>query len=236
MCCVNEPLFAVNTALNIPSEPVRIHSFSMNLRRVKRVSFDKAEVVATVAPASEMSLDERCGLWYQNNELENFKDNARDLCRQIRNCDLVEEQPMLDPRLDVVLETEDQCARGLEHRISMERQKNKYLTGRAIIKAQKRYTDPEQLAVVASKCTAWAKEVALCTGYQDFYQAYNPALAQLVPQRPTTNFPLLSRKRSPASNDSSSDEEVPSPKRQRTISPVPLHQNANISAPVTMLN
>merc|ERR1712150_138636 len=71
------------------------------------------------------------------------------------------------------------CVRGLESRASMERQRNKYLATRAIIKAQQRYlNNPEQLASLASKCTAWAKEVELCTGYQDYCHVYNPSLLQ----------------------------------------------------------
>jgi hypothetical protein len=171
---------------------------------------------------------ERRELWYQQADLNRFKEEARDLCRQIRSWDAVVEQPLLDTRLDVALEAAgNECARGLEHRISMERQKNKYLAMRTIVKAQQRYGTPEQLAVVASKCTAWAKEVALCTGYQDFYQAYNPALVHLVPSSPTVKFPRLSRKRE--STTSSSDEELPSRKKRRTLSPVPVKNASSIA-------
>mmetsp|Transcript_27703 Transcript_27703/g.45991 ORF Transcript_27703/g.45991 Transcript_27703/m.45991 type:complete len:238 (+) Transcript_27703:77-790(+) len=236
MCCVNETSYTLNSDINAAVAPTRV-SLERNRKRARRVSFDKAEVVSTVAPSSLMSVSERHGLWYQQTDLSKFKEDARDLCRQIRNCDGVIEQPLLDPRLDAALEAAgNECARGLEHRISMERQKNKYLAMRAIVKAQQRYQTPEQLAVVASKCTAWAKEVALCTGYQDFYQAYNPALVHLVPQTPTVKFPLLSRKRSPGGSATTSDEEAASPKRARTISPVPVSRTtAAISAPVVLL-
>jgi len=237
MCCINEttsPLSSgfVTTAISIPTRSDSV-AFNPLQKRVRRVAFLKAEVVATLPPASEMSDSYRLELWYQQTDLNTFKNNARDLCRQIRECDAVPDQPLLDTRLDIALEQENDCARGLEHRISIERQKNKYLAILAILKAQQRYETPEQLAIVASKCTAWAKEVALFTGYQDFYQAYNPALAHLVPSTPSVKFPLLSRKKSA---DSSSDEEQSPKKRQRTVSPVPAVRTAStISAPILLL-
>merc|ERR1712150_117433 len=114
------------------------------------------------------------------------------------------------------------CARGLESRVSMERQRNKYLATRAIIKAQQRYeNNPEQLAALASKCTAWAKEVALCTGYQDYCHVYNPSLVQFVPQTMSVKFPsLLQRKRREKSSEPSSNDASPS-KRRRCESSAP---------------
>lgn len=241
MCCVNETTYPLNSGITSSIAPTRV-SMDKPRKRVRRVSFLKAEVVSNVALASSMSDTERVELWYQQTDLNRFKEDARDLCRQIRNCDAVIEQPLLDTRLDVALEAAgNECARGLEHRISMERQKNKYLAMRAIIKAQQRYETSEQLAVVASKCTAWAKEVALCTGYQDFYQAYNPGLVHLVPSTPTVKFPLLSRKRTTEADaitvSSSSDEDISTLKRQRTTSPVPMKSTtpAAANAPVILL-
>lgn len=237
MCCVNETTI-INSGITLALEPVRIDSFTLekSRKRVRRVSFEKAEVVATVPPSSAMSDNVRNELWYQQTELTQFKNDARDLCRQIRGCDAVAEQPLLDTRLDLALEPQNDCARGLEHRISMERQKNKYLAMRAIVKAQQRYQTAEQLAIVASKCTAWAKEVALCTGYQDFYQAYNPTLVHLVPTTPTVKFPLLSRKRSTDNSGSSSGEEDCAPaKKQRTISPVPMRSTKTLISPPVIL-
>eukprot|EP00540_Astrosyne_radiata_P011444 CAMPEP_0116844882 /NCGR_PEP_ID=MMETSP0418-20121206/12948_1 /TAXON_ID=1158023 /ORGANISM="Astrosyne radiata, Strain 13vi08-1A" /LENGTH=213 /DNA_ID=CAMNT_0004475911 /DNA_START=123 /DNA_END=764 /DNA_ORIENTATION=+ len=199
------------------------------MRRRPRVSFEKVEVVGCVPPSSTMSQERRNELWYPQADLAQFKNDARDLCRRIRHSN-AEQQPLLDvPHMDC---TKADCTRGLEHRASVERQRNKFLAMRAILKAQSRCSQPEQLAVVASKCTAWAKEIALCTGYQDFYFAYNPALLHLVPQTPTAKFPLVSRKRSSSSSSSSSigsdddslssgSVEAPSSKRQRTTSPVP---------------
>jgi hypothetical protein len=163
--------------------------------------------------------------WYQQAELTSFKTNARNLCQKIRSNDDFIDRPIFCLKMDQALESESDCARGLEQRISMERQKNKYLAMRTILKFQNRCNSSEKLAVVASKCTAWAKDVALCTGYQDFYNAYNPSLAHLVPFYPSVKFPILIRRRS---DEESSDEEQNRFKRQRTLSPVPSKRQSPI--------
>lgn len=193
-------------------------------KRLRRVSFDADEIVRC-APTQEACHDSN-ELWYQHDELVQFKDYTRDLCRKIRNCSdlLIEEQEqqpvLMDSKLDHVLQMEQNCcARGLESRVSMERQRNKYLATRAIIKAQQRYeNNPEQLASLATKCTAWAKEVALCTGYQDYCHAYNPSLEQFVPKTMSVKFPsLLQRKRRVKSSESPSNDGMPasSPSKRR---------------------
>jgi len=67
----------------------------------------------------------------------------------------------------------DECVRGLEQRVSLERQRNKCLTVRCILRAQQRYAgQPEQLAMVAAKCTAWAQQMAHIAAQQDYQHAY----------------------------------------------------------------
>mmetsp|Transcript_11317 Transcript_11317/g.12632 ORF Transcript_11317/g.12632 Transcript_11317/m.12632 type:complete len:235 (-) Transcript_11317:104-808(-) len=196
------------TTKTTSSEPQRVR---------RRVSFQSTEIVGI--SASEVLEEEYNDLWYQHSELVQFKDAARNLCRQIRRSEIVEDQPLLDTRIDLALETENSCARGLESRISMERQRNKFLATRAIVRSQERSVNPDQLAALASKCTAWAKEVALCTGYQDFYQVYNPTMVHLVPNTMSTTFPFQARdKRQNDSNspsESSSYSKNPTPKRRR---------------------
>lgn len=203
--------------------PTQISPASMDTlkkvqKRPRRVAFEKAEIVGEVTPCSFMSEDERNELWYHQSDLNQFKTEARELCRRIRDLD-EDRQPLMDvARGDIGC---DDCTRGLEHRVSIERQKNKFLAMRAVLKAQARYNKPEQLALVASKCTAWAKEIALCTGYQDFYCAYNPALLHLVPETPSVKFPLSSRKKNDGDDMSLEDSKQPR-KKPRTQSPVPI--------------
>lgn len=227
MCYINDP----NQSLPVV-EPVRIDADAILLKRTvsltdirtRKVSFEQSEHVLIVAASSIMTQEERSGLWYQQSDLDKFKNEAKDVCRRIRD-DLLDR----DIRLDLELGHSShviECTRGLEHRVSIERQKNKCLTIRAILKAQQRYSKPEQLAHVSLKCSAWSKELALVTGYQDFYQAYNPSLAHLVPCTPTVKFPTITKKR-PASDTSSESESSdaergPAFKQRRTYSPIPI--------------
>jgi len=186
---------------------------SQRVRR--RVSFRGNEIVGS---SSEIYEDDRDDVWYRHSELVQFKDDARNLSRQIRGvCDLVEaDQPLLDTRIDLALQQTNNCSsRGLENRVSLERQRNKLLATRVIVKAQERYANPEELAMLASKCTAWAKEVALCTGYQDFYQVYNPTMVHLVPNTMSSKFPFDTKRSS--SSRRQSDSSSSSMKKRRII-------------------
>jgi hypothetical protein len=221
MCCVNDSNYLSSGKLM----PSLASPAKRNIRDTKRhVSFDETELAGRRMLSSHLSDRDGEECWYQHAELASFKDNARDLCRKIRSCDEFLDKPIFCFQMDEALESESECVRGLEQRISMERQKNKYLAMRTILKFQDRCNSSEKLAAIASKCTAWAKDVALCTGYQDFYNAYNPSLAHLAPLYPSVKFPILIRKRS---DEDFSDEEPICLKRQRTLSPMPLKHLEN---------
>jgi hypothetical protein len=66
--------------------------------------------------------------------------------------------------------------RGLEHRVCLNRQKNKYLAIRCTLKAQSRSRCPEFIARISSKCTSWAKELAVAEAHRDYCEAYCPQL------------------------------------------------------------
>ena len=220
MCCPIVDPIRIDASIVLMTTPMVALPSPAVARVPPRVSFETFETASISAASSDMSQDERNELWYQQSDLDQFKNDARDICRQIReSCGIA---ILLD--LDLVLSvTPDDCTRGLEHRVSTERHKNKYLATRAILKAQQRYSKPEHLAHVARKCTAWAAEVAFATGCQDFYQVYSPELMHLVPQAPSVQFPLLTKKRTsePSIEDESSDLEQPF-KRLRTHSPIPM--------------
>lgn len=207
MCCISET-YHTNKSIPVSSMPNRIDSLfpvvkaaegatlsrRIRQRAPRRVSFQPTEVdFHEDKPRSSLTQQERNELWYHPTELVGFKIEAREISRRIRT-----NNPL-----------DDECSRGLEHRISMDRQKNKYLAIRAILKAQDRHS-PQDLATIASRCTAWAKEVALLTGHSDYYRCYNPELAHLVPTTPTMSQPLH-RKRAVeviVIDDDSEEEEV----------------------------
>lgn len=190
MCRITEAILA-NMRVQVSSMPqlhfdalalnaILIKQREEDMRRIRRqrrrVSFQEPQVVSEVTPCSSMTPEERAESWYTQDDLAAFKDEARDLCRKIRySPEAVEE------------------FRGLEHRISFERQKRKCLAIRAIIMAQSHH--PDQLPMIASRCSAWAKEIALLVGHRDFYQAYQPELAHLVPTTLPTTHPELASMR-----------------------------------------
>jgi hypothetical protein len=161
-------------------------------RQRRRVSFQGSQVVSEVTPCTSMTPEERANIWYTQDDLIAFKNEARYISRKIR----------FSPE-----EVEE--SRGLEHRISSERQQRKCLAIRAIIKAQSSH--PEQLPMIASRSSAWAKEMALRVGHRDFYQAYQPELAHLVPMTlPTTHpeFPSTRKREIIVTVDDNSEEQV----------------------------
>lgn len=145
----------------------------------RRVQFLEARVVSFITPGSCMSKEERDVIWYPQTDLHDFKFKARTLCRKLR------ETP-----------DDSESSRGLEHRICLERQRNKHLAMRFVLKAQIRSSDPEFIATVSNKCSAWAKEVALAEASRDFCEAYYPHLASNVnAAEQSFGFPFPAKKR-----------------------------------------
>jgi len=204
-------------------ESINTVYISENLQKVARsVSFQSSAIIR-VSPSKILD-DDRTELWYQQEELVRFKDDVMNLCRKLRGEYAIENQPLLDTNMDLVLQAKNCCARGLENLVSTERQRNRFLATKTIVEAQERYENPEQLAIIASKCSAWAKEVALCTGCQDFYQVYNPEMLHLVPQTMSAQFPVRTRKGRSNSNESESSirRKTASKKRQTMSAQFPV--------------
>jgi len=118
-------------------------------------------VHTSVGTIPEYTDTDRCGLWYQYDELQKFKTNARNASQMLR----------LRKRTfpGQVLEDLD-FSHGLEHRVCFERQKRKYLAIKSVIASQMilknrdgcdGYDTSLQLALISSKLTNWAKEIAL---------------------------------------------------------------------------
>ena len=159
-------------------------------------------------------------LWYDHDTLENFKKAARrdsKAHRRRRRQSL----PLSSSSLAAASSDDDSASssssdgdgttpdhglqspdshRGLEHRISLERQRNKYVAQRAILECAQRLTTSSSagsssnrptstipidadvhLALVSSKVTRWSREVALSTGRNDFYAAYPEVATSITP-------------------------------------------------------
>jgi hypothetical protein len=146
----------------------------------RRVNFKDARIVGFVTLGSSMTQEERNNVWYQSTDLDDFKTQARSLCRRLREED-----------------EEHTEKRGLEHRVCLDRQRNKCLALRCTLKAQSRSSCPEFIARISTKCTAWAKEVALAEATRDFCEVYYPHLVAHIPAVTKTScpFPVPLKKR-----------------------------------------
>lgn len=162
-------------------------------RRRRRVTFQDAQVVSEVTPASCMSEEERSRRWLRQSDMTAMKKEARDLSRRMRT----------EPNFTCTEEF-----RGLEQRSSFERQKLKFLTIRAIVKAQT-WRHPDELAEISSRCSAWASELAILVGRRDYYDAYHPSLAQAIPTTPRQTFLLKKEQNQVVVIDDDDDEGEP---------------------------
>ena len=85
--------------------------------------------------------------------------------------------------------------RGLDYRSSLERQRNRLISIRAVLECQRRLRSGQlpatcpssaanvspdvHLALISAKCTRWARELAALIGRQDFYEAYPELRSEL---------------------------------------------------------
>mmetsp|Transcript_6673 Transcript_6673/g.10421 ORF Transcript_6673/g.10421 Transcript_6673/m.10421 type:complete len:262 (-) Transcript_6673:523-1308(-) len=153
-------------------EPLPVTSATSSAQpRKQKVRFLEARVVGTVAPHDSLPTETRNQIWYQGQELETFKTEARTLCRRIRSG----QQPSTD-------DSNNLSTRGLEQRSCLIRQRNRFLAIRCVLKAQQRKKCPEFLGMISLKCTSWASELATVEAQKDYCEVYQPHLVALFPK------------------------------------------------------
>ena len=174
MCCSLDISIAIATKMNAITEynrnraPVSPSPVPENNRHVRFLDY----VVVSPTPSPLELLDseeEWSAAWYRMEDLEVFRTEARDLCRQMRVLHTTTEATMINPEVPKTpLLARDNLTRGLEQRSCAERQRRKYLTTRFILKAAPKLRhDPNKLAALAQRCTEWASELAVEEGARD---------------------------------------------------------------------
>jgi len=158
----------------------------------RRVSFHEVLSEATVVSLSSLAEEEKDQLWYNRGDIDGFRADARNLCRELRR------RPL---RLE-------ESVRGLELRTDVQRQARKQMTIRCVLKAQRRYKDPRQVAHIYKKCSAWSTMAAAAVAGNDFYSAYDLAYAFDIPDMAAFPLPVRS-----SSGDSSSNSATITRKR-----------------------
>ena len=186
----------------------------------RRVHFDDHDwiIPSTVSSSLSDDSDVDSTTWYRVEELEKFRSEARDMCREMKYHDELvhyadqgnssdSESSSSSSSHRVPSLARCSLTRGLEQRTCIERQRRKYLSNRFLLKvAPKLYRDdPIKLAELARKCNAWATDLALEEASRDFTRVYLDDRSESVPPM------KICRKRSVSSSDTE-----PSSKRMRT--------------------
>lgn len=122
-------------------------------RMGNRVWFPNDEVIET-APSLTLNEDEWDNLWYQKDDIRNFRQDALDYIKGI---------PV------------DGTTRGLE-RFQIARHKEKSEARRCTLKAYRKGIRGSKFAEVAQIFTAHAKSVAFVEGCNDYCEAYHPEM------------------------------------------------------------
>jgi hypothetical protein len=140
----------------------------------RRVTFSEQHnsVIPSTSPLDHLSTPEQSTLWYHVTDLDHFRTQVRDLCRQMR----VSTEPVGSSTVGTSTYSLGAHfhTRGLEQRACLERQRRKYLAARCILRAQSKVESEEHLAVIAHKCTAWATVLAREEAARDVIRAYGP--------------------------------------------------------------
>jgi hypothetical protein len=162
---------------------------ALNQSEPRHVKFQ--EHVTVIQPSNSLNdIDSGNGIyssWYQLNELDSFRNDARELCREMRYHDTLvtyadsstsssdsDSSTHSAPAIRLPSMARNSSTRGLEQRTCDERQRRKYLANRFILKIAPRLylTDPDKLAEVSQKCNAWATELAIEEAARDFERVY----------------------------------------------------------------
>lgn len=131
----------------------------------QRVSFHDTRREVRVISLACLSEQLRNDIWYSQNEIDAMRTEARDLCRFLRGN---------------ASQALDDQTRGLELRISLERQCRKQLTVQGVVEAQRRCADPAFLACIAQRCSALPKELALAQAQRDYCTVYKPSFHDMI--------------------------------------------------------
>lgn len=128
---------------------------------VRSVHFSTDENDSQSAPHKELTTDMINGIWYNCDEIQQFKQEVRSIV--IRHYQTT--NGTTPPTKNEIPELE---------RYGPQRSEYKRFARHHIIQAQKHSRDPNYLRSVARRCTAWARAVATDRGFHDYCAVYDP--------------------------------------------------------------
>jgi len=207
---------------------------------MKSVSFSSTNPVVSsaISPQPFITRDEISRTWYSVKELQRFKLSVEEETRKMiqgaittnmKNCEDCTCSGSFRPtRVSMEHSTccvednnqeEEQCYRGLEHRISLDRVKRKLLAVRAVLEVQKRVQSSSITKIrssivvshVSKKFSRVSVEEAQMTGCTDFLEAYKVYSCDSSVMMP------LSRKRSLSCAEAQSGFDAPADNEQASL-------------------
>ncbi|CAB9506106.1 expressed unknown protein [Seminavis robusta] len=134
------------------------------------VTFEEALEQVFLVPTTLSSIDsieERNQLWYNREDIKEFRRQAASISQQLRDGLSITEY-----------------TRGLELRTSLHRQDRKQMIVKRILEAQEDDSAPEDLARIAQQHSIWSRKLALAQAHKDYYAAYHPNLTSVLPEMP----------------------------------------------------
>ena len=123
----------------------------------RHVSFEEYVEIELIEHISEMSEGEKHDIWYRRCELDDFKRQARKLCK--------------------TKSKGQESTRGLECYFP-QRMRRFQRTNDEVLRTCLFAGDSDEVGQVAEQYNAEARQLALTTGIQDFYEAYFPHMIQ----------------------------------------------------------
>lgn len=173
--------------------------------QTRRVRFSHARVVGTVVDRSVIPVEHHRDIWYLASELEEFKNEIRPVCQQIRDNGFSNG----NAAAYALYNTADFSTRGLEQRMCKNRQRNKALAVWGTLKAQQRNNNPEFIAMIARKCSYTAAQLAYMEAARDYCEIYNPgkiaSLSAQIESFASQSFPIKLKRKSSDSDSSATD-------------------------------
>jgi len=167
------------------------------------VRFASQKTVTKIDSCYNMDTSEKDDTWYNREEIEKFREDVRARAKFLKKSgehavdtsflsfrESLERANTIVPYSSVTRAfasspesiKQREITRGLEHKIDIERPKNKYIARLAVLEAQRRLklcvrkTNKQNsvihLSLIASKFSRWAKEIALAAGEMDASDAY----------------------------------------------------------------
>lgn len=131
---------------------------------------DQIHLVPTALSCLEDDQD-RHDLWYNREDIRGFRRQAQMLSKK-------------GSEGTSSNNSEEECTRGLELRMSLQRQDRKRMIVKRILDAQDDDCTPEEIGQIAQKHSIWSRKLALAQAHKDYYAAYHPNLTSVLPEMP----------------------------------------------------